>query len=101
MRSSFASSIVSHSSPLTLIGYLITLSARARTLGGIVRPICLAVLRLITNSKLLRLLHGQIGRLGAFQNLVNIRGGAFPTPTGIRLVRPVCHQAAGLGERPV
>jgi hypothetical protein len=30
--------------------HLITLSARARRLGGIVRPICLAVFRLITNS---------------------------------------------------
>src|SRR6266542_4299394 len=30
--------------------YLITLSARASTLGGIVRPICLAVLRLTRNS---------------------------------------------------
>jgi hypothetical protein len=29
--------------------HLITLFARANTLGGIVRPICLAVLRLITN----------------------------------------------------
>jgi hypothetical protein len=30
--------------------YLITLSALASTFGGIVRPICLAVLRLITSS---------------------------------------------------
>src|SRR5262249_41207811 len=33
--------------------YLITLSARASTSGGIVTPICLAVLRLITNSNLI------------------------------------------------
>src|SRR5512143_2990653 len=31
-------------------GYLITRSALASTLGGMVRPICLAVLRLMTNS---------------------------------------------------
>src|SRR5262244_1051251 len=31
-------------------GYLITLFARASTLGGIVRPICLAAFKLITNS---------------------------------------------------
>jgi hypothetical protein len=31
------------------VSYLITLSARARTLGGIVKPICFAALRLITN----------------------------------------------------
>ena len=30
--------------------YFMTLSARASTFGGIVRPICLAALRLITNS---------------------------------------------------
>ena len=30
--------------------YLIILSAGARTLGGIVRSICLALIRLITNS---------------------------------------------------
>jgi len=30
--------------------YRITLSARASTLGGIVRPICLAAFRLISNS---------------------------------------------------
>jgi hypothetical protein len=30
--------------------YLMTLSARASTLGGIVRPICLAVFKLITSS---------------------------------------------------
>jgi hypothetical protein len=29
---------------------LITLSARANTFGGIVRPICLAAVRLMTNS---------------------------------------------------
>jgi hypothetical protein len=33
------------------VTYLITLSARDSTLGGIVRPICLAAFRLITNSK--------------------------------------------------
>ena len=34
----------------TLFCHLITLSARASTFGGIVRPICLAILRLITSS---------------------------------------------------
>jgi hypothetical protein len=36
--------------PKSLGPYLITLSARASTLGGIVRPICLAALRLTINS---------------------------------------------------
>ena len=33
--------------------YLITLSARANTFGGIVRPICLAAFKLIINSNLI------------------------------------------------
>jgi len=33
-----------------LLPYLMTLSARASTFGGIVRPICLAAFRLIMNS---------------------------------------------------
>jgi hypothetical protein len=37
--------------PTTFI-HLITRSALANTFGGIVMPICLAVLRLITNSNL-------------------------------------------------
>ena len=37
-----------YSSPFT--DYLITRSALAKTFGGIISPICLAVLRLITNS---------------------------------------------------
>ena len=36
---------------------LITLSARDSTLGGIVNPICLAVLRLITNSNFVGCFH--------------------------------------------
>ena len=35
---------------LSALSHLITLSARASMLGGIVRPICLAVLRLMTSS---------------------------------------------------
>ena len=55
--------------------HLMTLSARASTFGGIVRPICFAVLRLITELELRRLLHRQIGRLRALQDLVNVGGG--------------------------
>jgi hypothetical protein len=45
--------------------HLITLSALASTLGGIVRPICLAVFRFDDKLELCRLLDGQIGRLCA------------------------------------
>src|SRR5688500_8137361 len=37
---------------LTLHSHRITLSARASTFGGIVRPICFAVFRFITSSNL-------------------------------------------------
>jgi hypothetical protein len=37
----------------------ITLSALARTLGGIVRPICFAVFKLITSSNGLQLRHSR------------------------------------------
>src|SRR4030095_12639377 len=40
----------SNSPQLAALRYLITLSARASTLGGIVRPICLAVFPLIPSS---------------------------------------------------
>ena len=46
-----------------------TLSALASTFGGIVRPICLAVFRLMINSNFYRLLHGKIGGLGAVKIL--------------------------------
>jgi hypothetical protein len=47
---SYENSIQSWQRRLVFFHHLITLSARASTFGGIVRPICLAVLRLITNS---------------------------------------------------
>src|SRR5262245_28648457 len=42
--------LTAHSSLLTPHDHLITLSALASTLGGIVRPICFAAFRLMTNS---------------------------------------------------
>src|SRR5207245_2024615 len=40
------------------------------------------------------LLHGQVGGLGAFQDLVHIGGSAVPA---IENVRPVVHEPPGLG----
>ena len=51
--------------------HLITLVALASTLGGIVRPICLAVFRLMTKLELHRLLHWNIGRFRSLEDLVN------------------------------
>jgi hypothetical protein len=51
------------------ITHSITWSARNSSDGGIVRPSSFAVLRLITSSNLTGLLYGQIGGLGAFQDL--------------------------------
>ena len=45
-------------------GYLITFFALASTLGGMVTPIFLAVLRLITKFKLRGALDGEIGGAG-------------------------------------
>jgi hypothetical protein len=49
--------------------YLISLSARASTLGGIVRPICLAVFRLITNSNFVGRSTGKSPGLAPFRIL--------------------------------
>ena len=47
------------------------------------------------------LLHGQVSRLGAFEDLVHKDRGAPLPPTGIRLLRPVGHQPPRLGEASV
>jgi hypothetical protein len=55
---------------------LITLSARASTLGEIVRPIRFAAFRLMMNSNFVGCCHRQVGGLRAFQNFIYVRGGA-------------------------
>jgi hypothetical protein len=49
--------------------HLITLSARASTLGGIVRPICFAVLKLMMNSNLVGCSTGMSAGLAPFKIL--------------------------------
>src|SRR6185295_1061340 len=49
--------------------HLITLSALASTLGGIVRPICLAVFRLITSSNFVGCSMGRSAGLAPFRIL--------------------------------
>src|SRR5262249_5781119 len=56
-------------SPLTAHGHLITRSALASTLGGIVRPICFAVFRLITNSNFIGCSTGRSAGLAPFRIL--------------------------------
>src|SRR3989442_15248449 len=57
--------------------YSITWSARPRTDCGIVSPMALAVLRLITSSNFVGcLLDWQVGGLGALENLVYVNSGA-------------------------
>jgi hypothetical protein len=70
---------------------LITLSARANTVGGIVRPICLAAFRLTMNSNFFGC-STEIGWLGSFQNLVHIRGSA---PVQVANVHTVGHKPTG------
>ena len=50
-----------------------TRSARSSSAGGIVSPSARATLLLITSSNFDRLLDGQIGRLGAAQDAVDVR----------------------------
>src|SRR5689334_20368578 len=49
--------------------HLITLSARASTLGGIVKPICLAVFKLITSSNFVGCSMGRSAALAPFKIL--------------------------------
>ena len=55
---------------------LITLSARASTSGGIVRPICFAALRLMTNSNFVGCSTGKSAGLAPFKILSTYSGGA-------------------------
>ena len=71
--------------------HLITLFARASTSGGIVRPICFAAFRLITNSNFVACCTGKISRLGAFQDLVHVNSRA---PIEVSEVRPIGHETA-------
>ena len=50
-------------------GYLITLSARTSTLGGIVRPSCLAVFKFTMNSNFVRCSTGMSAGLAPFRIL--------------------------------
>ena len=51
------------------LNHLITLSARTSTLGGIVKPICLAVFRSHHQLELRRLFHRQVGGLSTLEDL--------------------------------
>ena len=64
--------VTRHSIP----SHLITLSARHSTDCGIVRPICFRRLEIDHQLEFRRLLHGKVGGLGAFQNLIDVHGGA-------------------------
>jgi hypothetical protein len=57
----------------SILGYLITLSARASTFGGIVRPICFAALRLMINSNFVGC---SIGRPATFRPALQINPDA-------------------------
>ena len=57
---------------LVFCHHLITLFARARTSGGIVKPICFAVLRLITNSDFVGCSTGVSARFVPFRILPTI-----------------------------
>ena len=74
-----------------------TWSARRRSDCGIVSPSAFAVLRLMTSSNLRRLLDGQVGGLGALEDLVHEDRRASPDRNG---AGPVRHEAPGLDILP-
>jgi hypothetical protein len=71
-------------------------SARASTDGGIVSPIALAVLRLITSSNFVAYSTGWSPGSAPFQDLVDIDGAA---PVEIVVIRAVAHKAAIVARR--
>jgi hypothetical protein len=65
-RGSLVEELYTKASPL---GHLITLSARASTFGGIVRPICFAAFKLITSSNFVGCSTGRSAGLVPFRIL--------------------------------
>ena len=65
--------------------YSITSSARASSVGGTVKPSALRGLEIENQFEPRRLLHRQIGRLGTFQDFVDV-GRAFAHPERARAV---------------
>src|SRR5262249_10053187 len=62
-------SLIRYSMPVYLGASLITLSARTSTFGGIVRPICLAVFRLMMNANLVGCSTGRSAGFAPFRIL--------------------------------
>ena len=85
--------LAAHEPRVLASAHLISLFARASTSGGIVRPICFAVFRLITSSNFVGCSHRQIGGLGSLQDSVHVVGDA---PVAVREVRPVGHEPTGI-----
>ena len=71
--------------------HLITLFARTSKFGGIVNPICLAVLRLMTNSNFVGCSTGKSAGLASFENFIYVNRGAAKLLGEIRRIR---HEAA-------
>src|SRR6185436_9442689 len=98
LHASFASSHPNPSySRLTAHAYLITLFARSSTWPGIVRPICFAAFKLITNSNFVACCTGKSPGW-TFQDLVHVNSRA---PIEIIEVRPIGHEAALIDKFPL
>src|SRR5262245_45614312 len=87
--------LIRYSIPVYLSASLITLSARNSTDCGIVRPICLAVFRLFTNSNLVGLSTGRSPRVGSLKHLVHINGGAA---RNVWYIRAIGHKTTSIHE---
>src|ERR671910_2886453 len=72
--------------------HLMTLSARASTLGGIVRSICFAAFRLMISSNFVGCSTGRSAGLAPFRILSTLSGYAA---VAVREVCPVVHEPTG------
>src|SRR5690242_21228909 len=91
---------------VTRYSHLMTLSARARTLGGIVRPICFAVFKLITSSNFVGC---STGRSAGFAPLdrksTRLNSSHMSISYAVfclkKKINKKCHIVACSGERPI
>ena len=69
--------------------YLMTLSALTNTFGGIVRPICFAVFRLMTSSNFVGCSTGRSAGFAPLEDLVDVGSGA---PVQVGIAHAVAHK---------
>ena len=79
--------------PPNTVAHSITSSARASSVGGMVRPRALAVFILMASSNFCRMLNRHVSRVGPLQHFINVGRRATPE---IGTVRGVAEKAPSL-----